>query len=192
MVNINQEITKYYEDLNKFALKLTKDEDSALDLLHDTVVRALENKDLYDPSKDAKHWFFAIMENVWINKQIKDSRETFIDDIGYEPSYTMDGGDKQEKRELVIKMIDTLPFTMQEVARLVYIEGMTYKEAAKQLGVVPDTVHQKLKRIVKRLKKTHGQGQEESQPAQEEPASQANEGDQNLPREGDTPKAEAH
>lgn len=60
-------ILKYTEDLNKYALHLTKSHAVAEDLVQDTFVRALSKYRLFEAGTSIQPWLFAVMRNLYID-----------------------------------------------------------------------------------------------------------------------------
>ena len=54
-------------ELHCFAYKLTADKDEAEDLLQETMLRTLDNKDKFDSGTNFKGWMYTIMRNAFIN-----------------------------------------------------------------------------------------------------------------------------
>ena len=53
--------------MKAFAVMLTRNRQSADDLVNDTVLRALRKEDLYAMGTNLKAWLFTIMRNIHIN-----------------------------------------------------------------------------------------------------------------------------
>lgn len=90
---------KLYEDYNKdvyrFALSLCRNEDLAIDVCHETFVKAIEKIESFDGSKDIRAWLFTIARNILYDfyrknkridldfdlKQISDKGISFVDEL---------------------------------------------------------------------------------------------------------------
>ena len=53
--------------LKPFAFTLTRDNESAKDLMQETLFRALANKEKYNVGTNIKAWMYTIMRNIFIN-----------------------------------------------------------------------------------------------------------------------------
>lgn len=53
-------------ELHCFAYKLTADKDEAENLLQETMLRTLDNKDKFDSGTNFKGWMYTIMRNAFI------------------------------------------------------------------------------------------------------------------------------
>lgn len=77
--NFDEALIALQSDLLGFAYKLTADKHDAEDLLQETMLKALDNKDKFDPGTNFKGWMYIIMRNAFINNyRIKKARETYI------------------------------------------------------------------------------------------------------------------
>jgi len=145
-----------------FALQLTENRDDARDLLQDTTLRALDNRDKFVEDTSFKSWVFTIMRNVFINHYHKVfRRRTLIDrqenvrslDIVGETTFGTPDGClyAKEIREAIDKLEEELktPF-------ILYVKGYKYVEISEALGLPLGTVksriffaRQKLQRALK-------------------------------------------
>lgn len=63
-----------------FAYSLTANRDDAYDLLQDTTLKALDNRDKYIDNTNFKGWVFTIMRNIFINNYRRVVRnQTIVD-----------------------------------------------------------------------------------------------------------------
>ncbi len=67
-------ITKYGDELFSFAVLRVSDEESARDLLQDTFLSALRNKDSYKGEISEKNWLYLILKNKIIDHYRKNSK----------------------------------------------------------------------------------------------------------------------
>ncbi len=158
------EFTKEVLSLQSFlkiqALKITRDEVKAEDLVQDTNYKAIKNKDSYRVGTNLKAWLFTILRNTFINGYRKEkNRKTFTDstDNNYfidSSSFTTSVGadhtvNMSEIRSAVNNVDDSLriPFEM-------FFEGYKYEEIAEELNIPIGTVKS---RIFKARKKMQSQ-----------------------------------
>ncbi len=66
--------------LKAFALNLTRDRDDALDLVQETYMRALSNRDKFNDGTNLKAWLLTIMKNIFINNYRKASKRNTVSD----------------------------------------------------------------------------------------------------------------
>jgi RNA polymerase sigma-70 factor (ECF subfamily) len=70
--------------LRQFTSRFTRDRDESLDLVQDTILKALTYKDKFRADTNLKGWLFTIMRNTFINsyrrrKRTKTSRDSSND-----------------------------------------------------------------------------------------------------------------
>lgn len=66
--------------LKPLALTLTRDYESARNLLQETLLRALVNKEKYNVGTNIKAWLYTIMRNIFINDYRKAKRFPVVKD----------------------------------------------------------------------------------------------------------------
>jgi RNA polymerase sigma-70 factor (ECF subfamily) len=138
------------ENMMKFALLLTSNQDDAEDLLQETTLKVLDNKDKFVDNVNFKGWVFTVMRNIFINNYHKIIRtQIMIDqkqDIGclnvIDESETGDIDHTfqlQAMTDAINKLSDELkyPFSM-------YLSGYKYAEIAKKLNVPLGTVKSRI------------------------------------------------
>ena len=62
-----ERLLKLQDNLLNFAYMLTANREEAEDLLQDTTLKALDNRDKYIDNINFKGWVFTIMRNIFIN-----------------------------------------------------------------------------------------------------------------------------
>ena len=68
------------DNMMNFALTLTADREEAKDLLQETTLRVLDNREKYYENVNFKGWVFTIMHNIFVNNYRKIVRsQTIID-----------------------------------------------------------------------------------------------------------------
>lgn len=141
--------------LRRFARNLTGDTDSADELVQMTCERALQRLHQYRDSTRLDSWLYRIVYTQWIDRirrrqrraskqeahrEIQESREKSIPSQGRLISF-MD----------VKKALEQLAQENRAAILLVAVEGYTYSEAAKVLGVPAGTVASRVARARKAL-----------------------------------------
>ena len=133
-----------------FAYTLTLDRDNAEDLLQETTLRALNNKEKYYENVNFKGWVFTIMHNIFVNNYRRAVRsQTMIDqtDNLYHLNAPQDSGfDSPEGAYTVAEIMKTIdsfadeyktPFSM-------HIAGYKYEEIGQELGLPTGTVKSRI------------------------------------------------
>lgn len=75
-----ERLLEIQDNLYNFAYMLTSDKEEAKDLLQDTTLKALDNRDKYIDNINFKGWLFTIMRNIFINNYRRVVRnQTMVD-----------------------------------------------------------------------------------------------------------------
>ena len=114
------------------------------DLVQATCVRALERASQYATGSRMDRWLFSILHSIWINEvraqQIRRG-QGFVDVdelVGEENS------DAPIWSNDVMKRVNRLPEAQRNTVFLVYVEELSYREAAEVLNVPVGTVMSRL------------------------------------------------
>src|SRR5882757_8585214 len=77
-IEFDQVLINNAEYLKPFAVTLTKDNETAKDLLQETMLRALANKEKYNAGTNIKAWLYTIMRNIFINDYRRKAKQNII------------------------------------------------------------------------------------------------------------------
>ncbi|QMW61241.1 MULTISPECIES: sigma-70 family RNA polymerase sigma factor [unclassified Devosia] len=134
--------------LRRYALRLTRHPIDADDLVHDTLLRAIERRATYDPSRNLKQWLLAILHNLHIDQlRSGHSGRARERDFVEQNSHMLAPNQLDSVRlSQLRRAFDLLPPEQQDAVRLVAMEGLSYDEAGRVLGVRPGTVMSRLSR----------------------------------------------
>jgi RNA polymerase sigma factor (sigma-70 family) len=137
-------------NLHRFAMSLTSDRDTALDLVQDTYLKAIIYKDKFVDYTNLKAWVFTIMKNTFINNYRRNVKENTIIDGTQELYYINQPGDKgfispesNYSEGEIERAIDSLSDEFRIPFRM-HIEGYKYKEIADELGLKIGTVKSRI------------------------------------------------
>ncbi len=149
--NLEENLIQLQGNMLQFARTLTSDRDESLDLLQETTLKVLTNKEKFTDDKNFKGWVLTIMKNIFINNYRRESRNQTVNDqtdnsfllqtpvksSGFdtpEGAYTMNEINKcinsfsEEYR---------LPFSM-------YVDGFKYHEIAEKIQIPVGTVKSRI------------------------------------------------
>lgn len=151
-----QEVARdHHEILSRYALGLCRNRERAEDAVQETYLRLLKQ----DRRKIASHirpWLLRVCRSRILDMARKEGRMTLLDTPLMEtrPSAEPGPAARAESKDLsrsLLKLIDRLSFSQQEVLRLKFVSGLSYKEIAevtnKSVNHVGVTLHQALKRL---------------------------------------------
>lgn len=144
-------------NMMNFALTLTTNREEAKDLLQETTLRALDNKEKYYENVNFKGWVFTIMHNIFVNNYRRIVRtQTVVDQTEnlYHLNLPQDSGfDTPEGAYTIAEITKSInsfsdeykvPFTM-------HVSGYKYEEIAQTLTLPIGTVKSRIFFARKRL-----------------------------------------
>lgn len=146
----NNNLIEMKSNLHRFALSLTYDRDTALDLVQDTYLKAISNKDKFVDYTNLKAWVFTIMKNTFINNYRRISKENTIIDgtrdlyfINQPHDKGFESPESHYSEAEIEKAIDSLEDDFRIPFRM-HIDGYKYKEIADELGLKIGTVKSRI------------------------------------------------
>ena len=128
--------------LRRYARALTRDAETADDIVQDTLVRALRSEHLFHGG-DVRAWLYTILTNLNRNRLRTLSRRPVITPIKDHDAAT--GGPESGGRDIT-RALDELADEPRTALLLVVLEGLTYREVAEVQGVPIGTVMSRLAR----------------------------------------------
>ena len=129
--------------LRRYARALTRNAETADDLVQDTLVRALRSEHLFHGG-DVRAWLYTILTNLNRNRLRSLARRPVMTLIGEDDAPDMSGpeaGSRDIERALASLVDD-----QRMALLLVVLEGLTYREVAEVQGVPVGTVMSRLAR----------------------------------------------
>jgi RNA polymerase sigma-70 factor (ECF subfamily) len=155
------EVLPHLDALHRTALRLTRSESDADDLVQDGVLKAYRFFDHYEPGTNIRAWLLKILTNVFFSKYRRNTLDTEMKALG-EGDPVADGwigaatmGPRREPERMmerplleasVSKALQDIPEDFRAVLVLVDIEGLTYREVAEAVGCPIGTVMSRLHR----------------------------------------------
>ena len=159
----------YIDALYRTALRMTRSEADAEDLVQETYIRALRFRGQFTPGTNLKAWLFRILTNTFINSYRKRARQPQTAELGDVDEFSLyqrmsedgsgtspsdpereflDGIVSSEVKEALAELPEKFRTTV-----LLDVEGFSYKEIAEMIGVPIGTVMSRLHRGRKFLQK---------------------------------------
>ncbi len=146
----NTQLTGLEKNLERFAYSLTLDNEEAKDLVQETYLKALSNREKFVDHSNLKAWTFTIMKNTFINNYRRSVKENTTMDHTRDLYYLnmpQDSGfihpESHYGTNEILRTIDELeddfriPFKM-------HTEGYKYKEIAEKLNLKIGTVKSRI------------------------------------------------
>jgi RNA polymerase sigma-70 factor (ECF subfamily) len=145
----HQDIEVAIPALRRYARALTRDAETADDLVQDTLVRALRSEHLFHGG-DVRSWLYTILTNLNRNRLRSLARRptlTPIEDNDAPDAAGPEAGGRDIERALAM-LVDE----QRSALLLVVLEGLTYREVAEIQGVPIGTVMSRLARARVQIK----------------------------------------
>ena len=161
----NREFLPHLTAMYNFAYRLTFDEDEAKDLVQETFLKAYRFIKSFQQGTNAKAWLYRILKNIFINDYRKKSKqpakvdyqevESYYNSESVNSDITVDlriDTLKDMMGDEVSMALNSLAIDFRTVIILCDLEGFTYEEMAKILGIPIGTVRSRLHRARNLLK----------------------------------------
>lgn len=161
-LSFEEQIIGFQDNLKMFGLKLTSNMDDAEDLLQETILKAIKNKDKFIENTNLKGWLFTIMRNIFINNYRKAAiRKTTVDptEDSYYLNLPQDSGFSTPESSYSLSEIERVIEEFQDEYRIpftMHVAGFKYKEIADKMNLPIGTVKSRIffarKNLAERLK----------------------------------------
>lgn len=138
--------------LRGFALRLTRNRDAADDLIQQTMLKALSNKDKFKEGTNIASWLFTIMRNEHYTNHRKRKLVADPDFIHQSRLITTPEQEVLIQFKELEKVFANLTPEHQRSLKLVVINGFSYEEAAEIEDVLVGTMKSRVSRARKAVK----------------------------------------
>lgn len=142
----------HLDDLYRFALAISRNPDLAGDLVHDTVVRAIERRDQFRQDASLAPWLRRILHNLAIDRVRRSSRDVVVEEVEekwLDDSYTVDPAvvaERAQTREELEDALVRIPFNYRTAVVLHDVEDWKVREIAEVQGITLPAAKQRLRR----------------------------------------------
>lgn len=151
---LSLEIVNLRSTLHALTRRFTSNPDESLDLLQETILRALRYKNNFREGTNLKGWLFTIMRNTFINEYRKDQKARSY------YSYTSKASDTTQRTSAfdpvefadIWKQVDALPEELMIPFKM-HISGYKYQEIADHQGIPLGTVKNRIFHARKEIQK---------------------------------------
>jgi RNA polymerase sigma-70 factor, ECF subfamily len=147
-----RELPRVLPRLWRFALRLTRHNEDAQDLVQRCYVRALERRHQWQSGSSLVNWLFAVMHSIWMN-ELRSAQRRREGNLAGEDDFEQIADTSASANpeyllmyKQVVAAVQALPEAQRVVMMLVAVEGLSYREAADVLDVPIGTVMSRLAR----------------------------------------------
>ncbi len=144
---VTEGLAQHLARLWRYGLVVSGNRDTAEELVQATCVRALERSHQFAAGTRLDRWLMAILHSIWLNEIRSRKVRQGQGLVDADAVLVFDGLKETETNILarqVLRQVQGLPEAQRETVYLVYVEGMTYREAAEMLSVPIGTVMSRL------------------------------------------------
>lgn len=150
VTDLSAEITTLRPLLKRLSRRFTLDSEESSDLVQDTLLKALLNKDKFRVDTNLHGWLFTIMRNTFINTYRRKQRYQTMQDptrelyfLNIEDQHTFSSPERKLAWGDLWKNIDELREELRAPFKL-HTSGYKYSEIAKSLNIPIGTVKNRI------------------------------------------------
>lgn len=147
----------YVKQLTYFVLRTAKSSALAEDVVHDTFIKVWENRDKIDCQQPFKPYLYTIARRHLLNLLKRAQHEVNIMEEFKRNAVSQENVTEQlidytESSSIFSEAIKSLPEQRREVFIRCRIQGLTYKQAAAELGISESTVNNQMVKALKAIR----------------------------------------
>ncbi len=157
-------IKAYEKPLYKMAFSFLKKSEEAEDALQEIFIKVYQSLDSFKLGYKFTPWIYAVAMNElrqiyrkkkksFSNENSNFSQESISTNSHSEYTDPVESLEREEKREKVLKAIDSLKENLREVIVLYYLNDMSVEDISEILNIGRENVKSRLHRARKKLKK---------------------------------------
>jgi RNA polymerase sigma-70 factor, ECF subfamily len=138
LVEVRRQLPPLLSRLWRFAMVQCRNADTAQDLVQAACVRAIERADQFVPGTRFDRLVFSILASIWHNEIEKQRVRTghgVVEADSIASNEFLETVEMNTTVKQIVALIAALPEQQRTIALLVYVEGFTFDEASRALGV---------------------------------------------------------
>ena len=152
---------RYIHPLRLHAKRFVEDVETAEDFAHDILLNLWEKRETLEITTSLKNYLFSSVKNACFDYKdridvVRKFEDSFLAENkdasdGYTPEDAMVTNEAVEE---ILRKLEALPPKDKEIIKLIRLEELSYKEAAKALNIPIGTVSNSLNRALEKLRKS--------------------------------------
>ena len=149
-IQFQKKVLSIQKNMYSFAMMLTANRYDAEDLLQDTTLKVLGNRDKYIDNINFKGWVLTIMRNIFINNYRKELRNQIVidqtDDL-YKMNISENSRWENPEETITIKEIEFIINSLSDDLKIpfsMYLDGYKYNEISDKLLLPLGTVKSRI------------------------------------------------
>jgi RNA polymerase sigma-70 factor (ECF subfamily) len=161
-------VSRYERELYNYLRRFLSDAAMAEDVFQTTFLQVHLKRDLFESGRKFRPWLYTIATNQAIDAQRRNRRHQRLsldqartaggEDVGAlmevvatQDSSPFEAVESKERAEWIRAAVAGLPDPLQSAVKLVYFQGMKYRDAAQVMSVPVGTVKSRLHSAIQRL-----------------------------------------
>ncbi|MFB3117571.1 MAG: RNA polymerase sigma factor [Myxococcota bacterium] len=164
-------VTRYQGRAYRLALRVMRDEEQARDVVQEAFLKAYRSLDRFEARSSFYTWFYRVVMNLCIDAKRRQPPGRMVEwDEGHaleapvgtgldavDPARQQASGpagdlERAELRQAIRRAIEVLPDDARQTLLLREVDGLSYSEIAKSLGIPKGTVMSRLHHARRRLR----------------------------------------
>ena len=140
--------------------RVTGSMELSMDMSQETLVRAYEKLERFDPAKSFFSWLYSIGVNLARDYLRRAGREARLFERNFDESNTIDDSsnpvtrmERNQEMSLVLKAMEKLPFGPREALILRYREELSMKDIAQALSISVSGAKMRVHRALDELRR---------------------------------------
>ena len=154
-MDIDEWYRKYGESVYRRALRFTRDESKAMDIMQETFLKVIKYQNSFRGDSSPLTWLFTIVDRCFFDS-IRPNKNEIIntDDIETFVKSEMENHDEIFlQQELVSKLLINSKKDVRQIVVHRYFDELNYKQIAEKLNINEKTVRRKIKKFLESAKK---------------------------------------
>lgn len=147
---ITEHVLKYKNNYYRLAYSFVKNADDALDIVQESIYKAIFAKKSLKNPEFIKTWFYRILVNTALDFIRKNKKVTIVDENIF-MNYESGEDDNYENFDLK-KALDSMPENLRTLIVLRYFEDLKIEEIAEILNENVNTIKTRLYKTLKMLR----------------------------------------
>lgn len=143
---------KYHHALYFNILKLTKDPETARDILQEVFITLWRRREELDPDQSILSWLFVVSYNKSIDYIKKTAEQSTLLRSAVTPASAQETQWEEARLQLLEEAIRKLSPQKRKVFELCKLQGKTYEETAQELHISKNTVKEYLSGAIAYIK----------------------------------------
>lgn len=146
------DLVEHLDTLHRYALGATRDPHHAVDIVQDTMLRALERRHQYRGDAPLEHWLIRIAHHTIIDRARRSDREISVEEVErdwHDDTYTVDAERVVERAATRDELIDALihiPFIYRSAVILHDVHDLRVADIAAIHDITLPAAKQRLRR----------------------------------------------